>query len=134
MNFADALRELNGPFMDRPAPTRPTLRVVESEAAVVTSHAPAVADTHPVRLELSLTPEQLQSLLRVVGQKPPAVLTLREASHMLRVPASSLVAMAVARQIPAFSIDGKWRFGRAVLEEWLRESHIGFETPAREAA
>lgn len=132
MNFADALRQVSGPparSSEEPvaAPAeRPTLRLVESTShAVVDSTASGTSasagSNHVVRLELSLTPEQLHALLKGVVQAQPSVLTLREASHLLRIPAASLQSMAEARQVPGFTVDGKWRFGRAALEAWLSD-------------
>jgi excisionase family DNA binding protein len=129
MNFADALRQVSGPPREREATEeRPTLRLVESPShALVDPAPPATAPTaaagtnHVVRLELSLSPEQLHALLKGVAQVQPSVLTLREASQLLRISAASLQAMAEARQVPGFTVDGKWRFGRAALEAWLSD-------------
>jgi hypothetical protein len=125
MNFADALRQVAGPPPEPVAPERPTLRLLESSGqAVVESVAPVsapAAGNHTVRLELSLSPEQLHALLKGVAQAQPTVLTLREASQLLRIPAASLQSMAEARQVPGFTVDGKWRFGRAALEAWLSD-------------
>lgn len=123
MNFADALRQVSGPPPEPVAPERPALRLVETSGqAVVESPAQAgTGSNHVVKLELSLTPEQLHALLKGVAQAQPTVLTLREASQLLRIPAASLQAMAEARQVPGFTVDGKWRFGRSALEAWLTD-------------
>lgn len=123
MNFADALRQVSGPPPEPTVSDRPTLRVLESPAHAVVepAAAPATGSNHVVRLELSLTPEQLHALLKGVAQAQPSVLTLREASQLLRIPAASLQTMAEARQVPGFTVDGKWRFGRAALEAWLAD-------------
>ena len=72
-----------------------------------------------VRLELFLAPEQLSSLFKAVVSSQHTVMTLREAANFLRIPANALDQMAQDREIPAFQVDGKWRFSRATLEEWL---------------
>jgi excisionase family DNA binding protein len=131
MNFADALRQVSGPPREREASEeRPALRLVESPSHAIVdpvpsapapAPAPAAGTSHVVRLELSLSPEQLHALLKGVAQVQPSVLTLREASQLLRISAASLQAMAEARQVPGFTVDGKWRFGRAALEAWLSD-------------
>jgi hypothetical protein len=105
------------------APERPVLRLVEptAQAVVEPASSSAVGSNHVVKLELSLSPEQLHALLKGVAQAQPAVLTLREASQLLRIPAHSLQAMAETRQVPGFTVDGKWRFGRSALEAWLSD-------------
>lgn len=72
-----------------------------------------------VRLELFLTPEQLSNLFRAVAANQHTMLTLREAASYLRVQPGTLDAMAHEGDIPGFLIDGKWRFSRAAIEEWL---------------
>lgn len=123
MNFADALRQVSGPPPEPAVAERPTLRLVEptGQAVVEPAAISPVASNHVVKLELSLTPEQLHALLKGVAQAQPTVLTLREASQLLRIPAASLQAMAEARQVPGFTVDGKWRFGRSALEAWLSD-------------
>lgn len=124
MNFADALRQVAGPPPEPVATERPVLRLLESPGQAVVEPAQALAtggSNHVVRLELSLSPEQLHALLKGVAQAQPAVLTLREASQLLRIPAASLQAMAESRQVPGFTVDGKWRFGRSALEAWLAD-------------
>ncbi|MBS1716939.1 MAG: helix-turn-helix domain-containing protein [Armatimonadetes bacterium] len=77
-------------------------------------HGPAL-----VKLELVLTPEQLSQFFRGIAAQQHSVLTLREASHQLRMPAATLEKEAESGAIPAFKVDGKWRFSRAALDEWV---------------
>ena len=72
-----------------------------------------------VRLELFLTPEQLSNLFRAVAANQHTMLTLREAASYLRISANSLDSMAHEGEIPGFLIDGKWRFSKAAIDEWL---------------
>lgn len=81
--------------------------------------APPVAGGSVVRLELFLAPEQLNSLFRSVVATQHSVMTLREAATFLRIAPHLLEDMAEKREIPAFQIDGKWRFPRAGVDEWL---------------
>jgi len=72
-----------------------------------------------VRLEIFLTPDQLSTLFRAVAAQQHSMLTLREAASYLRVPATSLEQMASAGELPGFLIDGRWRFNKAAIDEWL---------------
>ena len=72
-----------------------------------------------VRLELFLGPEQLHSLLRAMVHTQHSVMTLREAASYLRIAPTRLETLANDRLLPAFLIDGKWRFSKAGLDEWL---------------
>ncbi|MBI1755603.1 MAG: helix-turn-helix domain-containing protein [Fimbriimonas ginsengisoli] len=73
----------------------------------------------PVRFEMFLTPEQLSNLFRAVIANQHTVFTLREAANHLRLHAHVLEEMARAGDIPAFLVDGKWRFSRNGLDEWM---------------
>jgi excisionase family DNA binding protein len=72
-----------------------------------------------VRLEVFLPPEQISTLFRNVLTGQRTVLTLREAAGFLRLPAARVEQMAEARELPAFQLDGHWRFTRAALDEWM---------------
>jgi excisionase family DNA binding protein len=77
-----------------------------------------------IRLELFLPPDQLHRLIRSVAATQHTVLTLREAASHLRITTARLEELAGERQIPAFQVDGKWRFSRARLEEWVTENTL----------
>lgn len=78
-----------------------------------------VTSGNVVRLELFLGAEQLNAMLRAVMQGQHSVMTLREAASYLRLNAPALERMATDGEIPAFSIEGRWRFPKATLDEWL---------------
>lgn len=77
-----------------------------------------------VRLELFLTPEQLSNLFRAVAANQHTMLTLREAASYLRVSSGSLESLAHEGEIPGFLIDGKWRFSKAAIDEWLTAQQV----------
>lgn len=79
------------------------------------SHIPQNA----VRLELFLTPEQMNLMLRAVMTSHHSVMTLREAAAYLRMTTGTLERMAQEHEVPAFVIDGRWRFPKPALDEWL---------------
>jgi excisionase family DNA binding protein len=72
-----------------------------------------------VRLELVLNPEQLKGFFGAVIASQHSVLTLREAAGFLRVSQTALDRMAEDGDVPGMMVDGKWRFTRPALEEWL---------------
>ena len=77
------------------------------------------ANTTVIRLEMFLTAEQISSLFRSVATSQHSVLTLREAANHLRISTHSLEELAVSAEIPAFFVDGKWKFPKAGLDEWI---------------
>ncbi|HWD41826.1 MAG TPA: helix-turn-helix domain-containing protein [Fimbriimonas sp.] len=97
-------------------------RHTDEHEGVDMSSFPTSASAGMIRLELYLPPEQLQRLIRSVVASQHSVLTLREAASHLRVPQSRLEEMAEQQLVPAFKVDGKWRFSRARLEEWTTEN------------
>jgi excisionase family DNA binding protein len=53
----------------------------------------------------------------VTGQH--TVMTLREAAAHLRMNSHALETMAAEGEVPAFQLDGRWRFSRVAVDEWL---------------
>lgn len=107
------------PSQSKPAPPPQAALGIETEAPrpvdpAVTANAGSV-----VRLELFLSPEQMHQLLRSILQGAHSVMTLREASQFLRIKNDTLVRMAEDGQIPAFLVDGRWKFPRQAVEEWV---------------
>jgi excisionase family DNA binding protein len=88
------------------------------------------ASASPAERELFLS--NVETLLRIElaeiswaateGPQPPpglAILNLKEASEMLRVPARTLRLWAELGEIPAVKAGRQWRFWRRDVEEWL---------------
>ena len=49
-------------------------------------------------------------------------MTLREAAQFLRIPGANLEQLASDKLVPAFQVDGKWRFSKEVaLDEWMND-------------
>lgn len=72
-----------------------------------------------VRLELFLSPEQMNQLFRSLVATQHAMLTLREAAQYLRVHPATVEHMAQDGQLPGLLIEGRWRFPKSSLDEWL---------------
>ena len=138
MNLADAIRQAaqtNGspvpaempvPVIEvienpAPRPNLPTESTMEQHTESRLPDPPSNAVSHGgvVRLELFLSPEQLSGLFRAVVANQHTVMTLREAAQYLRMSPSALELMASEGQVPALLIDGKWRFSRNAVDEWL---------------
>ncbi len=84
----------------------------------------------PVKFELYLSPEQLTNLFKGVVATQHSVMTFRETARYLRIPGRKLEEMAQLAQIPAFLIDGKWRFSRNNVDEWLKQQSFNKEMEA----
>ena len=101
-----------------------------AQAEITVSSTLTNAENHAVRIDLVLSPEQLSALFRGVAEAERSVLTNREAAHYLRIPGRKLQEMAELGQIPAFLIDGKWRFSRNSVDEWLTQQSAPKEMEA----
>jgi excisionase family DNA binding protein len=139
MNLADAIRlaaqTSPNPLVGDPRPQievidNPAFQTPDKEKESAMEQAPdqsrvphppssVVANGGVVRLELFLSPDQLNGLFRAVVANQHSVMTLREAAQYLRIAASYLSQMAKDGKIPALTIDGKYRFARTALDEWL---------------
>lgn len=83
-----------------------------------------------VRFEIFLSPDQLSCLFRALVSTQHSMLTLREAAHYLRIPSSTLEVLAAESKLPALHIDGRWRFPKSGIDEWImlqsfREGEVG---------
>ena len=135
MNLADAIRQaaVSGGV---PEPTRKEVvaqPVPEPEVVQVVNEdqegrSVGQGSGTVVRLELFLSPEQLTNLFRSVTAGQHSMMTLREASAYLRVSSGALETMAQEGLIPAISLDGRWRFPRPALDEWLTSQAYGKDT------
>ncbi|MCO5296417.1 MAG: helix-turn-helix domain-containing protein [Fimbriimonadaceae bacterium] len=96
----------------------------EVEAIEVGASIPAQAPAGGmVRVEVFLPSDQLTGFFRAVAATQHPILTLREASSFLRVSATTLEDLAGKGKVPAFKVDGRWRFAKTSLEEWIAERH-----------
>ena len=133
MNLADAIRRAaisSGTSLGQPEPRAQQedfIQVVEQayegestgEETKVSNHTNPSGQHNTVRLELVLNPEQLKGFFGAVIASQHSVLTLREAANFLRVSQVALEQMAENGEVPGMQVDGKWRFTRPALEDWL---------------
>lgn len=105
-----------------PAP-KPTAKRVLQESPMPEIPAPNNNNSpagNLVRLEIVLTAEQIAMLFKSIVTGQHTIMTLREAAAHLRIPAHALESMASEGEIPAFLLDGRWRFSRIAVDEWLQ--------------
>lgn len=109
MNLADIIRQAS-------------MNVAPSEEGTgvpfASAHKPLECG-NAIRLEMFLSPEQANNLLKALVHGQQSLLTLTEASAFLRVRATTVAKLANEGQIPAALVDGKWRFQRHELQSWL---------------
>jgi excisionase family DNA binding protein len=77
-----------------------------------------------VRLELLLTPDQLSNLFRAVAANQHSLWTLRDAAAYLRISPKALTQLAEEGQVPGFLVDGRWRFAKNAVDEWLQSTAV----------
>lgn len=142
MNFADAIRKVS---VDSPvggALSVPTTAATsaapapEASAPAATGafEAPAPAPASPhvvggnvVRLELFLSAEQMGGLFRAIMAGQHTVMTAAEAAAYLRISKTTLVKLAEDGELPGILLEGRWRFPKPNLDEWLTMQTIAAE-------
>ena len=80
---------------------------------------PQVSAGNVVRLEMFLSNEQMSTMLKALMAGQHSILTLREAATFLRVSPNHLLELAESGEVPGLLLDGRWRFPRQTLEEWV---------------
>ncbi|MFN7162270.1 MAG: helix-turn-helix domain-containing protein [Fimbriimonadales bacterium] len=109
MNLVDAIRTATQQRLHTPTP----------EPAVVVAPHEESEGVQTVRFEVRLTNQQLYDLLQWLARNLHPVMTLREAASYLRLRTAEVVALAESGEVPAFKVDGKWRFLKSALDEWM---------------
>lgn len=138
MNLADAIRRAQegqnaAPTSFAAAPKNETLNT-----SAFPTPSPATPDELPappnpnvsgsvVRLELFLSAEQLGGMFRAIMAGQHTVLTVREAASYLRITTGALEKLAEDGEVPAVQIDGRWRFPKSSLDDWLLAQTITAE-------
>lgn len=129
MNLADALRSVSpgAAFLAAVEPLSEERREEQEAlepaipAALTPPEPPQVPGGNVVRLELWLTGEQMQGMLRALMAGQHTVLTAREAASYLRITPATLLDLAEKGEVPGLFLDGKWRFPKNTLDEWMVE-------------
>ena len=126
MNLADALRRVNSEGQPLPAPSEAHDAVTPStpnprpvDPSLIPDNAHSGVSGNVVRLELFLSAEQMGGLFRAIMAGQHSVLTLREAAAYLRISQDLLLKLAEEGDIPAVQIEGRWRFPKPNLDDWM---------------
>lgn len=126
MNLADAIRkaQTNGQVTGgvSPLPTAPIGGGFDP--ADQAPAPPQVNSGNVVRLELFLSGEQMTGMLRALMAGQHSVYTLREAAAYLRISPNALQELAENGEVPGMLLDGKWRFPKSSLDDWMALSAI----------
>lgn len=72
-----------------------------------------------IRLEIFLSGEQMTTMLKAIMAGQHTVLTLREAAAYLRIGSKALQRLVEDGEIPALEIDGRYRFPKTNLDDWM---------------
>ena len=144
MNFVDALK-LAGTMQQSPATTQPSPSTVAAtnlptaqmsvtqpelteDEAIQTTVFQEPDGTSVVRLELRLNAEQTYALVKTAMGYTHRYMTLREAASYLRLRTNALTELAQSGKVPAFQIDGNWRFEKSAIDKWAHQGALGFNT------
>lgn len=119
MNLADAIRKAALEATTSPAVSGVGESPKSSDRKPNFPEPPAVNNGNVVRLELFLNSEQVMSMLRALMAGQHTVLTLREAASYLRLTPSTLAELAEQGEVPGVLLEGRWRFPKTNLDEWL---------------
>jgi excisionase family DNA binding protein len=140
VNLADAIRKAanrgvidvspeafatgNEPFA---WPEEPTMNQQTSTPKPTAPEAPAVQFGNAIRLEIFLSGEQMAGMLKAIMAGQHSVLTLREAASYLRISPRTLEKLVEDGEIPAVEIDGRYRFPKSNLDDWLANTSAEHE-------
>lgn len=134
MNFADAIRKVHGEPQAAAQPEaydlQPNSGVPQLGFCADGLPAPASASVlagNVVRLELFLSAEQMSGMFRAIMAGQHTVMTAREAAAYLRIGKDTLMKLAEEGEIPGILIDGRWRFPKPNLDDWLMLNQHGQE-------
>jgi len=131
MNLVDAIRKASQQsHAAQPGAQSPALEASRMPTVDQTEATPDPQALQTVHFEVRLTNQQLYDLLGWLARTIHPVMTLQEAAHYLRLRKAELETLAEQGVIPAFKVDGRWRFLKNALDEWmLLQKATTFETP-----
>lgn len=87
-----------------------------------------------VRLEVFMTPEQTQALMRTVLTGNKTVWTSREVAQYLRLTAPAVEKMAFEGNLPGFKVGESWRFLKSSIDDWMHAQGLHSESGSDEVA
>lgn len=113
----------------KPSAAMPQTQLIQDSPPTSSSLEEGIDGVRVVRFEVLLTQQQVGDLMQWLAHNMRSVMTLREAAHYLRLRTTQVQTLAEHGDLPAFRVDGKWRFLKTTLDEWMSIQHAGdFET------
>jgi len=113
----------------KPSATMPQTQLIQDSTSTPSALEEGIDGMRVVRFEVLLTQQQIVDLMQWLARNMRSIMTLREAAHYLRLRTTQVQALAEHGDLPAFRVDGKWRFLKTTLDEWMSIQHAGdFET------
>ena len=117
MNLVDAIRKTSS-HHHAPAVTE----TITAEAHDAHAHHKEVSMSHSqhfVRIELFLSPDQIQHLLKDSIGAQLTIMTSHEVAQLLRTTTKNVEHLAEEGKLPGFLLENAWRFNRETIDEWL---------------
>ena len=74
---------------------------------------------HFVRIELFLSPDQIQHLLKDSIGAQRTIMTAHEVALLLRTTTKNVEHLAEEGKLPGFLLENAWRFNRETIDEWV---------------
>ena len=121
MNLAEAIRkaQMDGKGKGSTPLAPPAASMGGYDSTDQPPAPPQVNSGNVVRLELFLSGEQMTGMLRALMAGQHSVYTLREAAAYLRISPNALQELAENGEVPGMLLDGKWRFPKSSLDDWM---------------
>lgn len=125
MNLADAIRNAKiiaqEPTLPQIAPEKNT----ESNRNNTWIEAEETNSNRFARIEFDLSTEELGRLFKFILEGQHSVFTLNEAAHYLRTCNKTVESLADSGELSGFRVNGKWRFTKQAIEDWMNKSNKG---------
>lgn len=139
MNLADAIRMAASEAVVTPthvlreahtphAEQSPIQGMPEFATAENMPEPPQVTAGNVIRLEMFLNSEQMTTMLKALMAGQHSIMTLREAAAFLRIAPTRLLELAETGEVPGILLDGRWRFPRHSLDEWIYQEGMNKES------
>ncbi len=118
MNLVDAIRLTAREPSATAAVAHPDPPDFTSELNIEPAPPPNSMNSNFVRIELFLSPEQIQGLLKETVGSHRSIMTVREVAQLLRTTSHNVERLADEGKLPGFRLDDSWRFHKSAIDEW----------------
>lgn len=117
MNLVDAIRKTSS-HHHAPAVTE-TFSTGGHESHAHHKEVSMSHSQHFVRIELFLSPDQIQHLLKDSIGAQRTIMTAHEVALLLRTTTKNVEHLAEEGKLPGFLLENAWRFNRETIDEWV---------------